>query len=262
MAEPARWAEWFETIAELELGPTQSEFTREIGGLFGIGGEQILVAIETEVEKTLCKTVAAEADGVAKAWSRRSLRFFAEGQANSIVIFGHTVANMTIRTLALGKQFPATPILKKAGLKEDVFVPFSKDRRAWASLNEPTVNGICAEAATTGIGEVVEFADACASLWKDPAINNLFELRGEQYHRWRTESPGVTGLSLTIPSIISRLMAGQVVGFGGPPAPFPDGDKVVDEVVTASTKALECLGAHLGALLDGWRSAFEAIRPA
>jgi hypothetical protein len=60
---------------------------------------------------------------------------------------------------------------------------------------------------------------------------------------------------------MSRLNAGQAVGFGGPAAPFPDGDKVVDEVTAACTKALACVGAHLDTLLDSWRTSFEALRP-
>lgn len=116
------------------------------------------------------------------------------------------------------------------------------------------------EAQASGVEALVAFADTCHDLWYDEAVMALFELRGEQYHRWRTESPGVSGVSIGTPSISSRLLAGEAVGFGGPPTPFLEGDAVVDEIVAVSRAALDCMGGHIDVLLSAWREAFEQLR--
>lgn len=87
------------------------------------------------MEKALCAGAVVTAEGPLRAWRRRSQRFFAEGQANTLIVAGHTLANIAIRTLALHPTFPRTSILKDIGLKPAAFLPFSENRDAWASMN-------------------------------------------------------------------------------------------------------------------------------
>lgn len=66
------------------------------------------MATEAEIEKAVAAGLLAGLEvgqDASRASLSRSLRFFAGGQANALVVAAHGLANLTLRTLALDPGF-------------------------------------------------------------------------------------------------------------------------------------------------------------
>jgi hypothetical protein len=232
---------------------------REIHGIFGVIGEQVLVATEVEVEKAIVvgrlATLAGGSDPSRAALSR-SLRFFAEGQGNALVVAGHGLANLTARTLALDPAFDASH-LKQAQIVPADFVPRSEARGAWTSLTHG-VRAAMVQAASGYASEMQTLAAEVADVQADPAVATLFDLRNTQYHRWRGESPGVTGVNLKGATIRGSLQAGQSVGLSSEMLPaYTEGQHALDELVRVTREALDAIVARLPGYHQAWHDAFS-----
>jgi hypothetical protein len=100
-----------------------------------------------------------------------------------------------------------------------------------------------------------ELADAQA----DHSVSALVDLRNVQYHRWRGESPGVTGVNLHEPTVRQLLQQGVSVGISSEMLPaYTEGQAVLDELVSTGREALDALVARLDRFLIAWRAAFDA----
>jgi hypothetical protein len=249
-------ARWNEIVASLGTG--SSDWVREIHGIFGAVGEQVLVATEAEVEKAIASrrlaTLPDGSDSTGAALSR-SLRFFAEGQGNALVVAGHGLANLTARTLALDPAFDASH-LKQAQILPADFVPRSEAKGAWTSLT----HAVCAamvQAASAYAPDMQALAAELADVQADPAVRALFDLRNTQYHRWRGESPGVTGVNLKGATIRETLKAGQAVGLTSEMLPsYTEGQQALDELVRVTRQALDATVARLPGYHQAWHDAF------
>jgi hypothetical protein len=92
----------------------------------------------------------------------------------------------------------------------------------------------------------------------DPAIAALLTLRNVQYHRWRGESAGVTGIPRGAPSAADLLASGQVVAFGRDLLPpYVEGSDTLDELTRVSRDALDALIARMESFLLVWWEAFD-----
>ena len=87
-------------------GKAGARWVLETHAILGVIAEQVLVAIELEVEKEVARRAIAalpkssiDHKTAVLAHHSRSLRFFAEGQANAVVVGLHGLANLMARTL-------------------------------------------------------------------------------------------------------------------------------------------------------------------
>lgn len=252
------WAEWF-GFAWHDEGTRG--WVREIHGLFGSAGELVLSSIEAAVEVAITQRAMASPDGgvdeqvrrVNRAAQWRAIRFFAEAQANNLVVFGHTAANLVIRTLALQPGFSVEEI---AGLDPRIFLPGSDRPKAWASLTR----GIQRELRRSAAGLPIDSRELIASLAAlRVVLAPVTALRGVQYHRWRGESPGVTGINFSADTnehvengIVTRTLRLHTE--------YIEGEKIVDDLVTSADEALKSVGEWMPGFLDVWVGAFNSSK--
>lgn len=261
-----QYAEWHELVA-LQNTAGKGAWVKEAHALLGVVGELVLVAIEAEVEKEIVSIVLAEAPtgderalASRRAVAQRSQRFFAEGQANQLVVAGHSVANLTLRLLAVHPNFDIAPLAKALGVDEERFTPGSAHRNAWTSLNPATARALRDSAEALGQPSLVAFAETVEALVLDQRWQHLASLRNNQYHRWRGESPGVAGVNFKSPSALNRLNRGQVVGLSRSLlSPYEEGDDVLTEIVDASREALLWLADWMPDALDLWAAALSDL---
>src|ERR1019366_2764129 len=120
-----------------------SDWVRPIHGIIGAVGEEVLVAIEAEVEKAIARDQlrkVASDEYVKRAVYSRSLRFFAEGQGNALVVAAHGIANLTVRTFALDPKFKVSAVTAKPlNMKETEFTPKSTSSSAYPAVKQTTV---------------------------------------------------------------------------------------------------------------------------
>ena len=188
----------------------QSDWVPEIHGLFGIFGELTLTLIEAQAEVVLLRdALGSDRSAPVEAALWQSLRFFLEAQADTIIVFCHTVANLTARTLALDSGFNRVRLDKP----NRRFVPGATHASAWFSLDSELLKLLCAAAvgaSPAGSALVHTLSDLLNGPWGD-----LNDLRKVQYHRWRGESPGVTGVNSATESMRARIARGEGIEMGG-----------------------------------------------
>jgi hypothetical protein len=240
-------------------GRTASDWVLEIHGMFGVIGEQVLVAAEAEVEKEIAVRRLAQSPAEAypaRAHYSRSLRFFAEGQANALTVAGHGLANLTLRTLALAPAFDVSHV-KAAGVSAGDFVPGSEAKKAWVSLTPSTVAAL-QDAAGNYSDSMQALAQEFADLAADPGTTELIDFRNVQYHRWRGESPGVTGIDVHGATARQQLEQSQGVGISGQMLPaYTDGQAALDDLVRLSRNALDSLVTRMPSFHRTWYAAFS-----
>jgi hypothetical protein len=241
----------------------------EIHGLFGSVGELVLVGIEAEVEKTvLHKALSDEASGepseyAVRAARARALRFFAEGQANNLVIAGHGLANLAVRTFVLHRRLSAETVARAVNLAPEDFLPGALERGAWASLHQKTVTALLGQARAIGFEPLERVAVYLEDLISDPRWIALVKLRGTQYHRWRGESPGITGVNFGADSLRAQFERGEVISFGSEMLPaYVQGEQVLEDLTHASRDALDALVDIMPGFQSTWGNAFSSLRDA
>ena len=177
------------------------------------------MAIELEVEKEVARraiaalpTSSIEHKSAVGAHYSRSLRFFAEGQANAVVVGLHGLANLMARTLEFDIDLTPTE-LRALGMTRAEFAPGSTARKSWLSWTAATLSNFLTMASTRA-SEIQTVAAELDQLSREQAIIDLLEFRNTQYHRWRGESAGVTGIAHGEPTAADILAAGQSVSFG------------------------------------------------
>lgn len=104
--------------------------------ILGVIGEQVLVSIEAEIEKVLARRAlvalsskSVERKSAVSAHLSRSLRFFAEGQGNAVVISLHGLINLLARTLEFDADLSASE-LQMLGVSRTDFAPGATGRNA------------------------------------------------------------------------------------------------------------------------------------
>lgn len=99
------------------------------------------------------------------------------------------------------------------------------------------------------------FAHEVAKVSQEQAIADLLELRNTQYHRWRGESAGVTGIAHGEPPTIDVLASGQAVTLGKEMLPpYTAGQATLSGLVKVSRDALDAFSAQMDTLLAVWAS--------
>lgn len=242
-------------------GKAGARWVLETHAMVGVIAEQILVAIELEIEKDVARraiaalpTSSVQHKSAIGAHYSRSLRFFSEGQANAVVIALHGLANLMARTLEFDEDLTSTE-LRTLGMTRADFVPGSTARTSWLSWTTGTVSNLVTMASTRA-SEIQAVAAELDQLSREQAIIDLLDLRNTQYHRWRGESAGVTGIAHgELPAAVI-LAAGQSVSIGREMLPpYTAGQTTLNEVVQASRDALDAFAAKMDDLLNAWGAA-------
>ncbi|CAL8978634.1 hypothetical protein CELL_02918 [Cellulomonas sp. T2.31MG-18] len=247
-------------------GQAGARWVLETHGIFGVVAEQVLVAIEAEVEKAICQSaldglpndpsVSDDSRPARRAHYLRSLRFFAEGQANALVVGLHGLGNLVLRSLEFARPLDAKELRQFGIVKPNDFAPGSSIPKAWISLDLEKMSAIAAVAADRG-GSAIALAEAIEAIRRDPDVVSLFLLRNAQYHRWRGESPGVTGIALGMPTVTQRLAAAGVVSFGHELLPpYEEGDVTVADLARQSRAALDALVRRMESFHRAWWDLF------
>lgn len=247
-------------------GKSGARWVLDAHALIGVVAEQVLVALEAEVEKAVCDAairalpaqgnLSPEARSARLAHYSRSLRFFSEGQANALVVGMHSLANLVARSLEFDRALNEDELRRLAIKDPGLFSPGSTAKAAWLSLDTPTV-GHLTSLASTRIVEARELVRVLGSLRADPAIDHLFALRNTQYHRWRGESPGVTGIAHGMLSVAEQLAANRVVSFGPDLLPpYTAAEAALGELVLASRAALDAVINWMEPFGGAWRALF------
>lgn len=250
-------AKWNDLAGTL-TGRSGARWVVETHAILGVVAEQVLVAVELEVEKEIVRQAIDNLAGSDKqhkasvlAHYSRSLRFFAEAQANAIVIGLHGLANVGARTLEFDAELSVTELQSLKAARAD-FAPGSSARAAWLSWTGGLVGRVVSMAAAR-TPEMQLMAAELAAIASEPAIVDLLELRNTQYHRWRGESAGVTGIALGELPAADVLASGQAVSFGTELLPpYVEGQATLDELDVVGRSSLDAFVSHMDSFLTAW----------
>jgi hypothetical protein len=101
---------------------------------------------------------------------------------------------------------------------ETTFTPLSGARKDWLSMNSQVAHALQKVAAKSRMRSFVPLADPAARLASSDPWRALDEVRGEHFHRWRSQSAGMTGAPKSSPwsrspgSSTMSLGAGRLIG--------------------------------------------------
>lgn len=237
-----------------------------IYGLLGTAAEAVLTCIEAASEIEITKRDLAEptTQPDMHAALSRSLRFFAEGQVNSLTVFGHTVANLTLRTLMLLADFKPVGIY---GITLTAFKPQALDKRSWVSLSPKLpreLDDAIAAVATAGAAplppEATTLVDGLRTLiggdWGD-----LYDHRNDLYHGWRGEADGVTAVNFSARGVRARLDAGEAVSIGTYAEAYVEGRANTDKSLDVAARTMTQVAAWMPGYLAAWADVVNLAHP-
>lgn len=203
------YAEFWET-ASREKGRLY-----ELAGYMAGAGEQLALACLADHEFSQWASVdLSSAQSHEKVAAEMAQRALAELESYYVIGVGHALANMTGRVLALDPGLHQ----HMAGAKyiKTTFTPFSNARQDWLSMNSNVARALQKAAAVSAIPSFARLADPAAELAGSKPWQELDEVRGEHFHRWRSQSIGMTGAPKSSPwSPDSRSLsigAGRLLG--------------------------------------------------
>lgn len=232
------WMVGQRAAADLQMTSMQADFweaalapavergrSRELAGLLAGGGEQFALALaavsEAELWSLHRRTNPPDLNSgegrVLDAGQEMAQRAMAELASYYLLGVGHTVANVTARTLALASD--RHPHLVDA--LGSWFPVGSEESRDWLSLNRDTVRSL-RRLAKAGSAAVHVIAEPATALLQSPEWHELSRLRGAHYHRRRPQSAGVIGVPLANPWTFGDGVARMSLGA----SQYTDGDNL------------------------------------
>jgi hypothetical protein len=187
----------------------------ELAGYMAGAGEQLALACLADHEfgqwASVDPSPARSHEKVAAEMAQRAL---AELESYYVISVGHALANMTGRVLALDPGLHQH--LSGAKYVKTTFTPFSDARQDWLSMNPKVARALQEAAAQSDIPSFAGLADPAAGLAGSKPWRELDEVRGEHFHRWRSQSTGMTGAPKSSPwspdSGTLRIGAGRLLG--------------------------------------------------
>lgn len=220
-----------------ELAGREKDRLYELAGYMAGAGEQLGLACLADHEFSLWESVdlssAQSHEKVAAEMARRAL---AELESYYVIGVGHALANMTGRVLALDPDLKQH--LAAAKYIETTFTPLSGARQDWLSMNSKVARALQKVAAKSAMPSFVHLADPAAELAGGDKWRALDEVRGEHFHRWRSQSIGMTGAPKSSPwspdSSTMSVGAGRLIGQNPGDATAAD----VRQAVVAAREAL------------------------
>lgn len=178
----------------------------ELAGLLASMGEQLGLASVADHEVACWHNLSPARTRDRRAVREMSARALVELEAHYVLAAGHSVANAIGRVIALD---PATHPALRRGFGT-TFEPGSSDRLDWFTMSRlagglPRVVG--------GIDDLAPSAALLADLHRSEAWTALEDIRGEDFHRWRPQTAGLSGAARA--SFGERMADGSIHIFGG-----------------------------------------------
>jgi hypothetical protein len=226
----------------------------ELAGLLAASGEQFALALAAVTEAELWslhrRTNPPDLDSdegrVLDAGQEMAQRAMAELASYYLLGVGHTVANVTARTLALASD-RHPQLLDTLG---SWFPAGSEESRDWLSLNRDTVRSL-RRLARAGSPAIQVIAEPATKLLQSPEWHELNQVRGAHYHRRRPQSAGVMGVPLANPWTfgdgVARMSLGAVA--------YTDGDNLAMNTTDLARR----LSGILASALDDLRGKVTAV---
>lgn len=249
-----------------ELGlvpPVQPGRGRELGGLIAAAGEQLALGLAALVEVELWRLYRRDTPTAALALDKTSQRVvdaaqemghrsMAELAAYYLLSTGHTLANVTVRALALDSQLHPALLDSLGG-----WCPVgSSDPKDWLSLNRDTARTLRRVARKTASPAFQGLAEPASVLVLSREWQEVDQLRGAHYHRRRPQSAGIAGVPLASPWVFSTGV--MSMNFGGDE--YVDGDNLAHDTSDLGRRVLSAVTSAMQTLLERVEVAVTQMR--
>ena len=226
----------------------------ELAGLLAGSGEQFALALAALAEAELWslnrRTNPPDLDSdegrVLEAGKEMAQRAMAELAGYYLLGVGHTVANVTGRTLTLD----TTRHPQLLDILGSWFPVGSDEPRDWLLLNRDTVRPL-RRLARAGSPAIQVITEPARKLLQPSEWQELSRLRGAHYHRRRPQSAGVMGVPLVNPWSFGDGVARMSLGA----SQYTDGDKLA----LSTTDLVRRLSGVVTAALDDLRAKVTAV---
>jgi phenylpyruvate tautomerase PptA (4-oxalocrotonate tautomerase family) len=239
---------------EVALAPAvQRGRSSELAGLIADGGERFVLALAAIAEAELWNAQRRanppdpqSMDGrVLAAGQEMAQRALSELASHYLLAVGHSVANVTARTLALDTD-RHPQLLDALG---SWFPVRSEESRDWLSLNRDTARSLrrLAKTARPASQAIVE---PMTRLLQSSEWHELSQLRGAHYHRRRPQSAGVMGVPLANPWTFGDGVVRMNLG-----GSYTDGDNLA----MTTTDLVRRLSGVMASVLDELREKVVAV---
>jgi hypothetical protein len=255
---------WKADFWEIGLVPrVQPGRAHELVGLIAGGGEQFGLSLAALVEAELWSAYRQEkpVEGLGLTESKGRIvsaaqemahRAMAELAMHYLLATGHTLANVTVRALALDSRLHSTLLDALGG-----WCPVgSSDPEDWLSMNKETIRGLRRIARKAGSPALEALTEPPTALVLSPAWQELDQLRGAHYHRRRPQSAGMSGVSLANPWRFSN--GSMSIGGGGDD--YTDGDGLAQDTTDLARRVLAELTTAMESMLERVDEAVEEIK--
>jgi hypothetical protein len=245
---------WKADFWEVALVPrVQPGRAHELAGLIAAGGEQFALALAALVEAELWRSQRREQPvealdlgesqkrvlGAAQEMAHRAM---AELATHYLLATGHTLANVTVRVLALDTQLHSA-LLDVLGSWCPVNSASPTD---WLSMNRDTIRALRRVARKGSSPTLQVLTQPATELVLSSSWQELDQLRAAHYHRRRPQSAGMSGVPLANPWQFS----GGAMSIGAGRDEYTDGDGLAHETTDLARRVLTGLTAAMKALLE------------
>lgn len=275
-------ATWWELQANVR-GVSEAR-GHALAGQVAAVGEQLALAFGALVELHNWKRVqkdpkAIEAltgdrDAVAgNALAEMCSRAFAEMQAGLLLAAGHGLANVCAYGLCYSDGVRSALAARRR--REDsatAFEPFSGDKQDWLELTGDSIKDlrraardasvISSSLSSGGKEAVLAFLEPARILATSPDWKTVSAVRGEFFHRWRVQSPGLPVVPRETPWE-HHSTGTRKLSFGASPAPSGgrQAREFADRVELSSSQLMLSLAETMKETLEAWPTALDALAP-
>jgi hypothetical protein len=196
-----------------ELASREKDRLYELAGYMAGAGEQLGLVCLADHEFSLWSSVdLSSAEPHKKVAAEMAQRALAELESYYVIGVGHALLNMTGRVLALDPGLKPNLAVTK-GIKT-TFTPLSDARSDWLSMNSGVASALQKVAGKSSMQSFAQLADPAVRLASSDPWRALDEVRGEHFHRWRSQSVGMTGAPKSSPWAQSSDTRSISVGAG------------------------------------------------
>lgn len=175
-----------------EFASREKDRLYELAGFMAGAGEQLGLACLADHEfSQWAPADLSSAEPHEKVAAEMAQRALAELESYYVIGVGHALVNLTGRVLALDPALQ--PRLEAARYVKTTFPPLSDARKDWVSMNANVARALQRVAVESTMLSFVGLADPVVELSDGEAWQALDFVRGEHFHRWRSQSIGMTG---------------------------------------------------------------------
>jgi hypothetical protein len=243
--------------------PVQPGRGRELAGLIAGAGEQLALGLAALLEAELWRlyrrdtpTATLALDEMGKravdASQEMGHRAMAELATYYLLATGHTLANVTVRGLALDSRLHPVLLDSLGG-----WCPVgSSDPKDWLSLNRDTARTLRRVANKTASPVFQRLAEPASALVLSPEWQEVDQLRGAHYHRRRPQSAGIAGVPLASPWVFSTGVMSMEFGGGE----YMDGDNLAQDTTDLGRRVLSAVSSAMQTLLERVDAAVAEMR--